>query len=543
MGKPIYVVGHKNPDTDSICAAIAYANLKNYLGYHTVAARAGSINRETEFVLRYFQVAEPELLTDLHTRARDLLNGTNVMVRPEIPVREAWQIMRSQGVKTMPVVDREGRLLGLVTAGDLADKYLIDLGERDLDDIEVTVENVVKTLSGTLLNGRLETVMKGQVVIGAMHSETMGQYLAPGCIVLMGNRDKSQIAALEAGACCLILTGGTDLSREVEDMVKALGTVVISVPMDTFTTARTLLLSVAVGQIMRTQDLTVFEDDDLLNEIKRTMLGSRYRNYPVVNDSNKVVGEISRYHLLGFSKKQVILVDHNELSQSVEGIDEAQIIEVVDHHRVGGIQTGEPILFRNEPVGSTCTLVAKAYFEHGIQPNREMAGIMCAAILSDTVIFKSPTCTQVDRDMAARLASIAEINLLEFGAAMFKEGSSLSGRTPQDLLATDFKEFTVGGLQIGIGQVSVMGTEGIRDLKDALLLEMEGIRQRQGLDYVLLMITDLLEEATTLLIDGQDNAEIGKAFKAEVLDSQAYLPGVLSRKKQVVPPLAKYFAV
>mgnify|MGYP001081657382 CR=1 FL=1 len=541
MDKPVYVIGHKNPDTDSICAAIAYSNLKQQLGYNTVPARAGAINRETQFVLNYFNVPQPYLLADLRTRVKDLLTGLNVTVRPEIPLREAWLLMRSQGVKTLPVVDKADHLLGLVTGGDLADKYLIDLGEQDFGEMHVTVGNVARTLSGTLIIGEPETELKGKVVIGAMHSDTMVQYLAPGCVVLVGDREKGQIAALEAGACCLVITGGAKPSPVVEVEAKNRGAVVISVPMDTFTAARMILMSVPVGSIMRTRDLMVFEEDDLLAEVKKVMLETRFRNYPVVDEQNRVVGEIARYHLLGFSKKKVILVDHNELSQGVDGMEEAQILEVVDHHRVGGIQTGEPILFRNEPVGSTCTLAAKAYFEYGIAPSREMAGIMCAAILSDTVIFKSPTCTQVDRDMAARLGKIAGIDPVEFGAAMFKEASSLSGRTPQEILQTDFKESPIGDLRMGIGQVSVIGTGGIAEMKHDLLAEMESLRQSGDFDYVLLMVTDLLDEGTNLLIKGSDPEEIGKAFKVDVVDNQAYLPGVLSRKKQVVPPLVKHF--
>jgi manganese-dependent inorganic pyrophosphatase len=542
MTKPIFVIGHKNPDTDSICAAISYANLKQELGFkHVLPCKAGSINRETQYVLDYFQVPEPELLQDLHTRVKDLLNGNNIMVRPEIPMREAWTVMRSQDIKTLPVVDKANRLLGLVSGGDIADKYLMDLGEQDFGDMRVTVENVVKTLFGTLILGSLETELRGQVIIGAMQADTMEQYIAPGSVVLVGDREKGQMVALEAGASCLILTGGADLSPKIADKARATGTIVISAPMDTFSAARMILMSIPVGSIMRTNDLTTFQDDDLLDEVKKVMLSTRYRNYPVVNEQSQVVGEIARYHLLGFSKQQVILVDHNEYSQAVDGVEKAQILEVVDHHRVGGIQTGEPILFRNEPVGSTCTLVAKAYFEQGITPSKEMAGIMCAAILSDTVIFKSPTCTRVDQDMADRLAKIAGIEPVEFGTAMFKYASSLKDRNTQDIIQTDLKEFKVGEMLMGIGQVSVMGTEEVLEITQALLEEMDTYRSHATLDYVLLMVTDLLTEGTHLLITGPEPEEIGKVFGVTVKDSLAYLPGVMSRKKQIVPPLTKYF--
>lgn len=540
MTKPVYVVGHKNPDTDSICAAIAYAHLKNELGIAAVPCRAGAVNRETRFVLDYFKVTEPDLLPDLKTRVKDLLTGDNVTVNPEVPLLEAWMLMRSRQVKTLPVVDKGNHLLGVLTAGDLADKYLADLGEQNLGEMQVTVENVRKTLSGALLIGSPETEIKGRVVIGAMRSKLMEQHAADGCFILV-DEDEEQLAAIKTGGACLILAGGAELHPAVRDEAIARGITVIQAPMDIFTASRMILTSIPVGSIMLTKDLLVFNEDDLLDEVKKTMLGTRFRNYPVVDEQNRVVGEISRYHLLGFSRQKVILVDHNELSQAVDGMEEAQIIEVVDHHRVGGIQTGEPILFRNEPVGSTCTLAARAYFEHGIALSREMAGILCAGILSDTVIFKSPTCTGVDRDTVRRLAGIAGIDPVEFGVAMFKEASSLSGRSPQDILNADFKIFTVGGVQMGIGQVSTMGLDDVTGMKQELLAAMEFVRRQEGLGYVLLMATDLLAEATSLLITGTEQELIGKAFNGQVSDNQVYLPGVLSRKKQVVPPLMKYF--
>lgn len=540
MNKPVFVVGHKNPDTDSICAAIAYAHLKKELGYAAVPCRAGAVNRETRFVLDFFKVHEPDLLPDLKTRVKDLLNGDNVIVYPEVPMMEAWMLMRSRQVKTLPVVDRGSHLLGLVTAGDLADKYLADLGDMNPREMQVAVNNILKTLSGTLLAGSPETELKGRVVIGAMQGKIMERHAADGCFVLV-DEEEEQLAALQAGVACLILAGGAELSPAIRDEVISRGIVVIQVPMDIFTASRMILTSVPVGSIMLTDGLLVFNEDDLLDDVRKTMLETRFRNYPVVDEQNRVVGEISRYHLLGFSRKKVILVDHNELSQAVDGAEEAQIIEVVDHHRVGGIQTGEPILFRNEPVGSTCTLVARAYFEHGVVLNREMAGLLCAGILSDTVIFKSPTCTPADRDMAGRLAEMAGIDPVEFGVAMFKEGASLSGRPPQDILNADFKIFTAGEQRLGIGQVSTMGLDDITAMKQELLAEMEAVRRGEGLDYVLLMATDLLAEATSLLIAGPNPELIGKAFGDRVTDNQIYLPGVLSRKKQVVPPLMKYF--
>ena len=445
MTHPIYVIGHKNPDTDSVCSALAYANLKQVLGELAVPCKAGEINPETRFVLEYFAVPEPELLEDLRARVKDLIEGEIPVVGPEVSLIEAWRLMRSKGEKTLPVVDKGNRLIGLVTGGDLAERYFSDLGELSLEDASLVLQNVVNSQN------------------------------------------------------------------------------------------------TPVGSIAGNRNLVVFEDDDLLADVRKVMLETRYRNYPVVDEQYQVVGLIARYHLLGFSKKKVILVDHNELSHAVEGMEDAQILEVVDHHRVGGIQTVEPILFRNEPVGATCTLVAKAYFEAGVLPSRELAGIMCGAILSDTMVFKSPTCTFVDRDMAQRLGYIAGIDPVEFGAEMFRRTSSLGVRTPKEMLRTDYKEFAVSDLRLGIGQVNVMGTQEISALKPAILEEMDSVRQGEGLDYVLLMVTDLLAEGTVLLICGPNQEYIGGAFDVKVEENQVYLPGVLSRKKQVVPPLTKHF--
>lgn len=539
MTQPIYIVGHKNPDTDSICATLTYASLKQQLGYNVVACRAGDINRETKFVLDYYGIEVPLLLTDLHCRVKDLLNGPNVTIRPDVPILEAWRTMRSQGVKTLTVVDAEDHLLGLVTAGDLAEKYLIDLGDNNLPVLQVSVKNVLKTLGGTLAYGSNETELTGKIKIW---TDVQGGPGSPGCFALVGNDWAEQQAALRSGATCLILAGGAELDYSQMAEIQAKGVVVISVPMDIFTAARMILTSVSVESIMPTENLTVFNEEDLLEEAKQTMLATRFRNYPVVDEHNRVLGVISRYHLLGFNRKKVILVDHNELSQAVEGVEEAQITEVVDHHRVGGVQTGEPILFRNEPLGATCTLIAKAYFEHQAALSREMAGLLCAGILSDTIIFKSPTTTPTDREIAQRLSKIAGIDLLEFGIEMLKKGSTLNGLTPWQILNNDYKEFEVGKMRVGIGQVNTMNVEAITELKSNLLSEMEVLRRGTGLDYVLLMVTDLLSEDTGLLIKGDKPDLIGEALKGVVKDNELHLPAVLSRKKQVVPPLIKYFS-
>lgn len=543
MPEKIYVVGHKNPDTDSICAAISFARLKQRIGVkNVIACRAGKVTRETEFVLNAFGVEAPEFLGDLHLRVKDMLSGPVPTVKPKTALQEAWKTMKENNQKTLPVVDRAERMIGMITVGDLSASYIESMGDLDFGSLHVPAENVVRTLNGTLLVGSLEQELKGSVYVGAMRHETLETYVEQGNIVLIGDRITAQESALRLGVSALILTGGATLSPEFKTIAREKDTVVISVPYDTFTAARLLPMSAPVQSVMKTEGVISFHEDDLISEVRQKMLETRFRNYPVLDDQGKVSGLISRYHLLSISRKKVILVDHNEFGQAVNGTDQAQILEVIDHHRVGGIQTGEPILFRNEPVGSTCTIVAKCYRDLGIAPEKEIAGIMLGAILSDTVIFKSPTCTETDREMATQLAEIAGVNAKEFGIQMFKAASNLADRKVDELIEEDLKEFAVGNFKAGIGQFSVMGLEGLERIRVELTQRLEAFRSMRGMGYLLLMVTDLLEENTELFVTGERPEEIAKAFNKPLENGSVFLPGVLSRKKQVVPPLSKYFA-
>jgi manganese-dependent inorganic pyrophosphatase len=542
VAEKTYVVGHKNPDTDSICAAISFARLKNRMGMENViACRAGKVNRETEFVLNTFGVKAPEFLEDLHLRVKDMLNGPVPTVNPKASLQEAWKVMKENNQKTLPVIDRAQRMIGMITVGDLSGSYIESMADIDFGSLHIPVINVVRTLNGKLLVGSEEQELKGNVYVGAMRHETLESYVEPGNIVLIGDRVGAQESALRLGVSALILTGGAILSPELESIAREKDAIVVSVPYDTFTAARLLPMSAPVQSTMKTKGIIAFQEEDLISEVKQKMLDTRYRNYPVLDEQERVVGLISRYHLLSLSRKKVILVDHNEFGQAVHGADQAQVIEVIDHHRVGGIQTGEPILFRNEPVGSTCTIVAKCYRDLGVVPEKEMAGIMLGAILSDTVIFKSPTCTVTDKEFAAYLAEIAGVNAREFGVQMFKAASNLAERKVDELIEEDLKEFSVGDLKVGIGQVSVMGIEGLDSIRIELVQRLEALRGERGMGYLMLMVTDLLEENTELFVTGEQPEEIAKAFNTSLENGSVFLPGVLSRKKQIVPPLSKYF--
>jgi len=538
----VYVVGHKNPDTDSICAAISFARLKQRLGLNNVVAcRAGKVNREAEYVLNAFKVPAPEYLADVNLRVKDLLNGPIPTIDPKTPLQEAWRIMKKNAQKTLPIVDETERMLGMISVGDLSGSYIENMGDLDFGALHITAQNVVKTLKGELLVGSKDQELKGCVYVGAMHHKTFEAFIQPGNVVLVGDRETAQESALRLGVSALVLTGGAMLSPELEQLAREKGAMVISVPSDTFTAARLLPMSAPVQSIMKTEGIVTFQEDDMISEVRQKMLETRYRNYPVLDDQERVVGLISRYHLLKLDRKKLVLVDHNEWGQAVNGAEQAQILEVVDHHRVGGIQTTDPITFRNEPLGSTCTIVAKCYRENGIEPEKEIAGIMLAAILSDTVIFKSPTCTETDREIAAYLEKIAGVNAKEFGVQMFKSSSNLADRKIEELIEEDLKEFSVSDFKVGIGQVSVMGLDGLENIQEELRQKLEATRSEKGLRYLLLMITDLIEENSDLWIAGDKPEEIAKAFKQPLEQNRVFLPGVLSRKKQVVPPLTKYF--
>ncbi len=538
----VYVIGHKSPDTDSVCSSIAFARLKARLGAKDIVpARAGKVNRETEFVLNYFGLKTPELLPDVLPRVKDLLNGKVPTVLMGASLQEAWLYMKQNKQKTLPVVDGEGRMKGMLTVGDISESYIGSLGHENMGSFRIPVRNALSTLGGTLLVGEEKQELFGRIRVGAMQPETMEEVIEEGNILILGDRLDAQEKALDCNLSAMVLTGGAVLSPELSERAREQGIVVISVPHDTFTTVHLLPMCVPVDGVMRTEGIVAFQADDLISEVKTKMLETRYRNYPVLDERDHVVALISRYHLLGMPRKKLILVDHNEWGQAVAGADQAQIMEVIDHHRVGGIQTGDPILFRMEPVGCTSTLIHQIYKEHGLEPEREIAGIMLAAILSDTVLFKSPTCTDKDREAADELAQLAGVDIQSFGIQMLKASSDILDKTPRELIETDLKEFSGGTPKIAVGQISVMGMENAVPIRKALQEEMEKARMERGMDYLLLMVTDLLEENTDLLIAGFRPEEVGKAFDLPLTDGGVFLKGVLSRKKQVIPPLSHYF--
>ncbi|MBP2652276.1 MAG: Cobalt-dependent inorganic pyrophosphatase [Firmicutes bacterium] len=536
MKKPIYVIGHRNPDTDSICSAIGYAHLKNAMGENAVAARAGKITAETKFVLEYFNIPVPILIDDLYPQAKDIMTREMVTVKPGNTLRELGQIMTRYGVKSVPVVDDLGMLAGMVTVGDLSKRYFDELEMQDLQEAGVDYAGLLRTLDGVLVTGEhLEKQIAGKVRIGGARTITMSKSIQRGDIVLVGDRETTQLAAIKQGIACLIVTGGAEITSEVRAAAEISGSIIIQVAYDTYTSARLINQSIPVRMIMQAS-VVGFKPTDLVTDIKNIVIAAKHRFYPVT-EAGKLVGLIDRDGLIVREREQIILVDHNEETQAVEGIEEANIVEIVDHHRLGGLQTGEPIFIRHEPVGSTATIVANMHWHRVVDMPSDIAGLLLAAIISDTLFFRSPTSTNMDRQTAEKLAQLANLELEKFGMAVLKAGAGLNGLSPSDIAANDMKEFQMEEYRIFISQISVLEPDEVLVKKTEVLSAMEGLRLKEQADIGILLITDIIKEATYLLSVGQAKNIITQAFGPEGTDGLWYLPGVMSRKKQVVPPL------
>lgn len=539
MSELVYITGHKNPDTDSICATIAYADLKRRLGVSAVPVRIGNINRESEFVLNYFGVDIPEYLESVRTQVSDLNMDVISPVSADTSIKTAWSIMQKNNVKVLPIANENGRLLGMVTLSDITRSYMNTLEGNLLSASNTPLRNITDTLKAKLVAGGEENFKStGKVVIAAIAPDSMEPFVEKGDIVLAGNRKDTQKKSVEFGVSCLVLTCGAHADQTVLELAKKNGCIVMETGYDTFTAARLIDQSIPAGFIMTKKETMVcFHISDYIDSIKDKMLQTRYRSYPVVDDNGFIKGFISRYHLISQRRKRIILLDHNEKAQTIDGIEQAEILEIIDHHRIGDIQTGYPVYFRNETVGSTSTLVAGMYFENGIKPPKAIAGILCAAILSDTLQFKSPTNTYTDTAMAEKLAEIAGINIEKFSAQMFQAGSALDGMSPAEILKYDFKEYMADQYKFGIGQVNSYNPQNLEKIRDTLLQHMQTVLDSNHYNLLLLMVTDIVNEGSFLLFMGDDGTLIRKAFGVAPDQNSVYLKGVVSRKKQVVPRL------
>ena len=535
----IYVTGHKNPDSDSICAAYAYAEFKNKIGdVETVACRLGNPNQETQYILDYFNAEAPRLLKTVKLKVEDLQFDNISPVSPEISLKTAWSIMRDKNIKTLPVADENDHLLGVLAVSNLTSCYMDIWDNRILAKSNTTLDNIIDTLSAKVsyVNEKV-THFPGKIVVTAMQPDTMSGHIDEGDIAIVGDREEAQAALIKLNISLMIVTGGYAPSEKIVSLAKEHGVTIIVTQHDSFTASRLIVQSIPVGYVMVKENIVSFTTDDLVDDIKGIMTETRFRSYPVLDQNGRVVGTVSRYHLISNHKKKVIQVDHNERGQSVDGLEDAEVLEIIDHHRVADIQTNNPIYFRNEPVGSTSTIVAKCFFESGIRPSRKAAGLLCGAIISDTLLFRSPTCTPQDQYTCKKLAEIADINIEKFAKEMFKAGTSLKGKTVEQIFNSDFKPFTIEDTKVGIAQVNTMDIEGFMPLKEEMLNYMDQKAKEAGLDMVMLLLTDILNEGSEILVTGNKPEIVEKAFNVTLKDKGAFLPGVLSRKKQVVPPI------
>lgn len=537
----IYVVGHKNPDTDSICSAIAYAALKKELtGKDYVARRAGRLNEETQYVLEYFGVEVPKLLSDLRVQVRDVDLRRAENLNGSVSIKTAWAQMKELNIKTLPI-GRNNKLEGLITVGDIARSYMDVYDSNILARSKTQYRNIASTIDGKIISGNEHSyVSKGKVAIAASSRQLMSDFVDEDDLVILGDRIEAQQLAIDINVSCIVVCGDARIPNEILKQAKEKEIVVIASPHDTFTVARLINQSIPVRHFMTKEELITFYPKDYVDDVKEVMARKKYRDFPVVDINGDFQGFISRRRLLNCRKKQVILVDHNEESQAVDGIEQADVLEIIDHHRLNSIQTIGPVVFRNQPVGCTATIIYQMYQEYNKLVNPVIAGLLCSAIISDTLLFRSPTCTLLDEHAAKELAEIAGINMEELAQAMFKAGSNLQGKSAEEICFLDFKQFTVNDTVFGVGQVNSMSAKELTEIKTQIESELDKIRQNHRLDMIFFMLTNIMTESSELLCVGPEARE--KAISAFDLNGKSdtlYLKGVVSRKKQLVPAIVE----
>lgn len=536
--KKVWVVGHKNPDTDSICAAIAYANLKNIIDEDKYEPkRAGELNEETKYVLRTFGVKSPGLITDVGAQVKDIEIRKTEGVSGKISLKKAWEMMKEQNVVTLPITDAQNNLEGLIITGDIATSYMDVYDNRILARAKTQYKNIIETLEGTMLCGNEHAYFTGgKVVVGAANPEIMEEFLEDDDLVIMGSRYEAQLCALESNASCIVVAGDPKVSKSIIKLAEEKDCVLITTPFDTYTAARLINQSMPIKFFMRRDHLISFDTEEYIDDVREIMSKEKHRDFPVLDEDGKYVGMISRRNLLNMKKKQLILVDHNERTQAVDGIAGADIMEIIDHHRIGSLETISPVFFRNQPLGCTATIIYQMYREQGVEITKEIAGLLCSAILSDTLMYRSPTCTPLDKFVAEELAAIAGIQTEEHAKAMFQAGSDFGSKTPEEIFYQDFKTFSQNGVDFGVGQISAMIQDELEQVKDKLLPYLEQAMNERKIEMVFVMLTNIIEETTFLICAGEKaDALIEEAFHVHKTGDYHILKEVVSRKKQLIP--------
>ena len=538
----IFVIGHKNPDTDSICSAIAYADIKNRTSQKVkyIPKRAGQINEETEYVLNRFGMQPPGYLSNIGTQIKDM----DIRMSPEadksMSLKNAWDLMMDKSIVSLPIRDREGQLEGLITIGDIAKTYMDTTDSYLLSRAKTQYRRIAETIAGTVVEGNEHGYFtKGKVLVGTANPEMLKAYIEPDDLIIMGDREEDHLQAIEQNVSCIIVGMGIEVSEKVIKLAHEREIAIIMSPYDTFTIARLINQSIPVRYIMKTDNLVTFSTEDFTDDIQNEMIKHRHRAFPVINKKGKCIGTISRRNFLDMHKKKVALVDHNEKDQAVDNIDKAEIVEIIDHHKLGSLETMVPISFRNQPVGCTATILYEMYGEQKLEISPSIAGLLCAAIISDTLMFRSPTCTLSDKMAAGALALIAGINIEQFAKEMFKAGSNLKDKSPEEIFYQDYKKFIAEDeINFGVGQISSMDSDELAEIKERLIPFMVSECGRHGVTRVFFMLTNIIEESTELLYYGEGSEEMARiAFHMEPEDGVFDLKGVVSRKKQLIPAL------
>lgn len=540
MSEIVYVSGHKNPDTDSICSAIAYSYLLNATNkYNAVPVRLGEANRETEYVLKRFGVEHPVLLKTVKQKVEDLNYDKVTVFSKDLTLKTAWFLLKQQNLKSAPILDEHGQLLGLLSTSNIIEGYMDQWDSEVLKKAKTPVENVIDTLEANViyLNENLK-VINGDIHIAAMSGNEAKKRIHENDVVIVGGDRSDDLEELiSVKPSLIILTGSLTSDENVVNKCKEQGISIVSTPFNSYQTSQQIVQAIPVEYVMIKGDIKTFSTDDTLDYMKEVMSETRYRGYPVIDLNNRCVGSISRFALLKGLRKKVILVDHNERGQSIPGIEEADILEIVDHHRVADIQTVGPLLFRGEPLGSTATIVTKMFEEQDVEMPSHIAGLLLGAVVSDTLLFKSPTCTPVDTKIAKKLAEIAGVDIQEFAMEMFKAGTSLVGKTVDEIFNQDFKKFSFDNLQVGVAQVNSMDIEGFLPYKKDMLDYMNKFAEDNNLKFTLLLLTDIINANSEIFVGGPRPELVEKAFNVQLTDRQGTLEGVISRKKQVVPAI------
>lgn len=537
--RKVYVVGHKNPDTDSICSAIAYAALKTKItDIPHEPRRAGQLNEETQYVLERFGVKAPRLLSDLREQIKDVELKEVDGLKSSVSIRTAWEKMQESNIHTLPVT-RDGKLEGLITIGDIAKTYMEVYDSTIISKARTQYRNIARAVDGEVLTGNEHSyLLKGKVVIAASSRILMSDFINKDDLVIMGDRKDAQQCAIDMDASCMVVCQNAPVSDRIIKQAQEKEIVIIRTPHDTFTAAQHINQSIPVKYFMSKDNLVTFKLRDYVDDVKEVMARKRFRDFPIVDNKGKFLGLISRRRLLNVRKKQVILVDHNEKNQAVDGVEEAEVLEIIDHHRLSSIETMGPVFFRNQPVGCTATIVYQMYQEAGVEPDQVNAALLCSAIISDTLMFRSPTCTPLDENTARKLAEIAGVEVESLAQEMFNAGSNLKGKSAEEICFLDFKQFTVNDTVFGVGQVNSMSADELKEIRRIVQPHLEKARVNHGLNMIFFMLTNIITESSELLCCGPEAREkILSAYDLPEDTETIMLKGVVSRKKQLVPTL------